>query len=341
MESEARAGKGIEVRRFDSWSQYSGGAAVEMHPDQVRPSGPPAWIEGIGIIPFSESESQLQFETNTTRLEDHANQASLSSTSIAEFVERRFIPEYVATKRSAGRSYFRGILNHVMPPEQVARAFAATPKMVNNKLKTIQGWPYIDSLQLSEINAETIQRLTTTALEHGYSTQTVTHIRNVIRSIFSHAIRTGCYTGSNPANRVVLPEMTRKEAHTLSLAELRDVMQVMRYPEKYVALFAILIDMSVAEICGLQWKYVNLSNICRLLEEDSIPSRTIAIRKQCYRGELSAVLGSRRRYVRVPQLLALVLRDLKNRKKFTSRRILFSARVTAPQSIRRMSRHAG
>jgi integrase len=318
MESGARAGKTDDIQGFDSWSHFSPGAAVEMHSGQAPPSCPPAWMPGMGLIPLSQSKSQPMFETNTTRVEDQANQASPGRTSIAEFVERKFIPEYVATKKSAGRSYFRGILNHVLPPEQVARSFAGSLEKTNNKLTAVPEWPYIGSLRLCDIDAETIQLLTTSALKRGYSTQTATHIRNVIRLIFSHAIRTGCYVGDNPANLVTLPAMTRKKAHTLSLYQLQEVMQAMRYPEKEITFFLLLTEMRIAEICGLQWKYINDSNVSRLLEEEeSIPPRTIAVRYQCYRGELS-VSRSRRKLVSAPHLLCLVLRDLKNRTRFAA-----------------------
>jgi integrase len=171
---------------------------------------------------------------------------------------------------------------------------------------------------MCEINAEIIQNLTSTAMKRGYSTQTAMHIRNVIRSVFSHAIRTGCYSGPNPATLVTLPSMTRKEPHALSLAQLKDVMNAMRHPEKNIAAFALLTELSVAEICGLQWKYLNLSHSNRLVEEEFVPPRTIAVRLQSYRGEFGAVPESRRRLVRVPEPLFSLLRDLKARSEFTA-----------------------
>jgi integrase len=112
--------------------------------------------------------------------------------------------------------------------------------------------------------------------------------------------------------------MTRKIAHALSLAQLKDVMRAMRHPEREITLFSMLTGMSIAEICRLQWKYVNVSNACRLFDEKIKSPKTIAIRTQCYRGELSVVSGSRRRCVRVTYLLYMVLRDLKNRRQFTA-----------------------
>ena len=70
---------------------------------------------------------------------DPGNPYSGPSTSIGEFVERRFIPEHVAIKTPAGRSYFRTILNHVLPPEQVARAFAVAPVNPGKRFKDDSG----------------------------------------------------------------------------------------------------------------------------------------------------------------------------------------------------------
>jgi integrase len=274
-------------------------------------------IAGTSVICLPDSEQRWMCDVRVESPSGSANPPSHSSTTILEFVERRFIPEFVSIKRRASRSYFRAILKHVLHPEQVMRAFGLTPGRTKNRLTAIPDWPYLDSLRMCEINAEVIQHLAMTAMDHGYSTQTATHIRNVIRSVFSHAIRTGCYSGPNPATLVTLPSMTRKEPHALSLAQLKEVMNAMRHPEKNIAAFALLTELSVAEICGLQWKYLNLSNSSRLVEEEFVPPRTIAVRLQSYRGEFGAVPESRRRLVRVPELLFSLLRDLKTRSDFT------------------------
>ncbi len=46
--------------------------------------------------------------------------------------------------------------------------------------------------------------------------QTVTHIRNVVSAIFSHARKGNYFHGLNPASQVAVPGMSRKEAHMLS-----------------------------------------------------------------------------------------------------------------------------
>lgn len=269
--------------------------------------------------PAHSAAVKVEFERDETpACRADADAVPIAEMSVLEFVERKYIPEFVSIKRSAGRSYFRSMLKHVLSPEQVARVFGTTFEDKENRLKTIPGWPYLDSLRLSAVNTEVIQHLTSTAVNHGYSIQTVTHIRNVVRSVLSHAIKTGCYAGKNPATLVALPAMTRKEAYTLTLAQLQDLLMAMRYPERHLAVLAILTGMSVAEICGLQWKYVNLSSMNRSIDNDVIPPRTIAVWNQWYRGEFGAVPIGRRRFVRISDLLASIVNDLKSREPFNT-----------------------
>jgi integrase len=277
----------------------------------------PIWFAGQSLTRTPIPETQLTHKEGDAAYSDHENSLDVSLMSLANFVQRKFIPEYVQIRRSAGRAHFHAILKHVLCPEDVARAFASSSKKADVKREAIHGWPFMGSLRLSDIDEERIRQLTTTALRHGYSIQTVTHIRNVLRAIFSHAIRACGYGGMNPATNVTLPAMARKKAHTLTLAQLKQVMPVMHYPEKGIALFALLTEMSVAEICGLQWQYVNLSSQGIAVEEDWVPPKTIAVRNQWYRGEFGPVMGSRSRFVPVPELLCSILRDLKNRKQFT------------------------
>ena len=318
METPGVPTKSNVLPESPSSDRYASGIAVEVDSSRNADRSRSLPIARTGVIRLPDSEEQWVCEVRLGSASKLGDLAFHSPKTILEFVEHKFIPEFVSIKRRASRSYFRAILKHVLHPEQVVRAFGPSPGRTKSRLMAIPDWPYMDSLQMCEVNAETIQHLTSTAIKHGYSTQTATHIRNVIRSVFSHAIRTGCYSGPNPASLVTLPSMTRKEPHALSLTQLKDIMNAMRHPEKNIAAFALLTELSVAEICGLQWKYLNLSHSSRLIEEEFVPPRTIAVRLQSYRGEFGAVPESRRRLVRVPELLFLLLRDLKTRSDFTA-----------------------
>jgi integrase len=240
-----------------------------------------------------------------------------SKMTIAEFVENKFEPEHIATLRYSGRAHYKAILKHVLKPEEVDRVFQVDGKRSKAKLKTIPGWPYLGDLRLCDTHPDHVQKLVYAALAQGYSPQTAKQIRNVVSAIFSCAMREQCYVGKNPARSVKPPKSPRKDACTLTLAETREVLNAMSYPEREMALFAVLTGMNIVEICGLQWKNVNLETVNQDLDGETILPTTIAIKMQWYRGELECVKKSRVRNVLIPQPLLRILRGLKERAKFT------------------------
>ena len=223
--------------------------------------------------------------------------------TVAEFVERKFLPEHIATKRTPGRRHYQAILKHILNPNYVDQIFGVGGQPSRAKLKTNPNWPYVDNVRLLDIQPEHVQRLVSVALQTGYSTQTAKHIRNVVSAIISHAIRQGHFMGGNPAILVPSPGMQRRAPHHLTFEQTVKVMQAMRYPELQVTLIVILTGMNIAEICGLQWKYVNLTDHEVNREGERIPPRTIAVRKQWYRGELSSVPEARKKTLPIPDLL--------------------------------------
>ena len=251
--------------------------------------------------------------------------------TVAEFIERRFVPEHVASMRSAGRDYFQAMLKHVLAPEQVDRTFRADKKRSRSKLRSIPGWPYLNAHRLCDVHLDHIQRIINAALDNGYSIQTVTHIRNVIHKIFAHARDASCFHGENPATRVVLPHMSRKPSHVLTSEELRRAIHNMRYPEKDVALLSILTDMNVAEIFGLQWKYVNPSEMGRWVDGEWIPPQVIAVRNLSYRNQIRIVTGSRKRDIPISDLVSRGLQSIKGRKQSAATNgFVFSSRKGTP-----------
>jgi integrase len=225
----------------------------------------------------------------------------------------------VATKTLSGRTHYHAILKHVLTPENVDRMFDVDPEKSKARLKAVEDWPYLDKVRLCDAQAEDVQRLIAAAVARKYSSQTVTHIRNVISAIFAHAKREQWFNGANPASGVTLPGMTRKESHALTLAQAKAVLAAMQYPEREMTLIAILTDVNVAEICGLQWKRVNLTEGWSLADGEPIPPRSIAIRKEWYRGELVAVeKKSRNRSLPIPEPLLPILLKLSHRGKFVA-----------------------
>jgi CRP-like cAMP-binding protein/integrase len=261
--------------------------------------------------------TQLSLRTSDDSYLHHGDHNGVASMSLSEFVRRRFIPEFVENKRSAGRAHFREILKFIVHSDEGPHACADTSERRPTKRNAIASWPYMDSLRLSDINEETVQHITSTALASGYSPQTAKHIRNVICAIYSHAIKACCYKGSNPAALVPLPAVVQSDEHVLTLVQLKEVMALMRFPESTIALLALLTEMNMVEISGLQWQWVNLSDNAQLVGEDWIPAKTIAVRNQWYRGEFRPVMKNRRRVVSMPEFLCSILRDMRSRNHFT------------------------
>ena len=278
---------------------------------------PQVWMIESPLHPIRPQAPHLEMRLSLDPFnEDKANGAG-PAMSVADFVERVFIPRYVMAKKTAGRAHFQGILKHILSPERIARAVRPSGK-TRTRMAAIPGWPYVDEVSLSEMRPKHVQQLIQASMSRGYSSQTVTHLRNVIRIILSYAAACGYFSGPNPATLVKVPSIAHKPVRTLTLPQLKQVFQLMRYPEEQIALFALLTDMNVAEICGLKWKHVNLFNVDRHEPGEPLRARTISVKMQVYRGEYRAVVGRRSRLVHLPELLQSALMRLKHRPEYNS-----------------------
>jgi integrase len=240
-----------------------------------------------------------------------------ASITVASFVQSMFVQNYVAKKSASGRAYYQAILKHVLTPTEVARAFPKMADSENTRLKYDSRWPYIGHLKLLETRPADVQRILSSALESGYSTQTVMHIRNVISAIFCYARDCQCHTGANPARMVKLPQVTHNKMPLPAPDQLREILKVMQYPEREMAFVAILTDMNVGEICGLQWMDVNLTGAALTAQDASIPPISIAVRRRLHRGVLADVRGRRKRTLPVSEVLLPILLWLRARPDFT------------------------
>jgi site-specific recombinase XerC len=240
----------------------------------------------------------------------------LPALSFGEFVQFRFVPEYVASRSHSVQSHFFAILKYVLTPERVAEAFGVDGNDSKRSLRVHTQRPYMDALPLEAISAEIVKDLMSEYLRLGYAGQTVAHIRNALRSIFGFAASCGCHSGANPATDVPVPNISRKELHRLALSDIKAMIPLMRYPEREIALMMLITGLQVTEICGLQLKHVNLSNSARMVDGELVPPRTLAVRNQSYRGALGPVNERRRQIVSIGGVLTSVLRGLLNRERF-------------------------
>lgn len=244
--------------------------------------------------------------------------ADNSRMTIGRFVETKFLPEYVTLKRSSGQAFYRAMLKHVLAPEEVDRMSCVKVGEQRRKLKSIQGWPYLDNLRFCDVGAADVTRLTSAALAHGYSIQTVKHIRNVIGAIFVHAKQERCFMGNNPVGLVKPPATGRRIAFALTPAQAIEALGIMQYPEREMTLIGVFTGMGPAEILGLQWKHVNLAD--HEISNDGVrtAAKTICVRRRWYRGKSERVRGNCVRDLPITLPLSQILQRLKNRSCFTA-----------------------
>jgi integrase len=293
---------------------------VEKNPPSMENSeADPIWV-GLATGPKGLTKKEALEMVRTILLSQlrHRRVAQQSSMTVSEFLERKFVPEYVASKGFFGRMHYQSMLKHVVSPEEVDRLFGVDVGKGKPRLRSVEDWPYLGHVPLRDVRTDSVQNLTSVALTRGYSTQTVAHIRNVVGTIFAHATKEMCFSGENPARTVQLPKVSRMQLPTLTRAEMARLINVMGYPEKEMALIAIVTGMTVAEICGLRWKRVNLSEREMLTADNEvIPPRTILVREEWIRGQLIDVAKKRNSSCRILSPLLPILRRLMARGEFT------------------------
>jgi integrase len=234
-----------------------------------------------------------------------------SSVSVTTFVALKFIPEHVERKSFAGRTHYQSILKHILRPETVDRLFNHGSTEKRTRLRAIPDWPYLDDVDLCELTSEHVRGLTSAAMRRGYSAQTVKHIRSVLGTIISHAKRERLFTGDNPVPDVGLPAIDRKMTPKLTIVQAKAMLAIMQSPEREMALITMTTGMNVSEICGLQWKHVNLTETARECDDDMIPPECILVKQHWNPEGIVNVNSNRIRFVDIPEPLFRVFVALK------------------------------
>ena len=277
----------------------------------------------------------LEFEVKCEPMRDSASSCRLdgSTISMARFVEDCFIPNHVEFKTQAGRTHYHAILKHVLRPETVDRLLLPYRGVSKSKLRSIPEWPYLDETRLCDITPDHVRRLTSLAVSHGYSPQTVKHIKNVVSAMISHAKKERIFSGDNPMTEVRLPPIVRKVAPAISLVEAKAIFRSMAYPERQIALIMFNSTMNVSEVCGLQWNHVNPTLRASCADGDIVPPRSILVKYQRTSSGITRVSPDRVRVIDISAPLLELLTVLKRQRRRRSQEgFLFANRVGIPIS---------
>lgn len=268
--------------------------------DQLKPDGSvkrgwskPVWIgpaQGQGRLTKKEAQ-RIAWDNFLSKI-DQNNKVPMSVATLGDFVERRFQPEHIDMKKFSGQQFYRHMLAHVIPS--------------------------LGDIRLRDVRQDDVQRLVSSVLRSGLSVQTAKHVKNVVSAIFRHAEAVGWFTGTNPAKHVKLPEMVRKVTHATSWEQNEEIIKALKSPYSEMVFTSVMTSMNVAEICGLIWKWLNLTDGWVIVDGEAIKPWHAGIRQQWYRGHYGSLkAGSRRRDVFIPPSLAQALLCLKQRPLWT------------------------
>lgn len=285
-------------------------------------------VKGFGMKPLTKTEAnRAAWENHLSKL-DQNNRTPLSMMTVEQFVETKFQPGHVDLLKPAGRSHYKYMLPH---------ALAAIGKMRLCDVRKEHVQYAINGILKKDVPPppEPAEGKKTAAKKQWkprkYSVQTAKHVRTVISAIFSYAESEGCFSGTNPAKHAKLPEMVTKQRHALSLQQVQAVYGKLKAPINDMMLFAVLTSMNIAEICGLRWRRVNLTDQWKVMDDEILPPRTLAVREQWYRGAFGSVKAkARRRNIPIPKLLMTVLKSMASEAQQDQDAVVFASRTGRP-----------
>lgn len=173
--------------------------------------------------------------------------------------------------------------------------------------------PLLEKKRLASIGVDEVEQAIASAIEGGKSTATARHVRKVVSAVFTRAKKLQFFFGDNPAQISEPPAIVAvRPPKSLSFDQVRSVIQSLSSPENAMCLTAVVTSMNAAELCGLQWRWCNLTPEWTTTDGEGIPPFTIAVRNHYSRGELGSLkTTSRRRNIPVPDLVVAELAKLK------------------------------
>ena len=155
--------------------------------------------------------------------------------------------------------------------------------------------PALGEMRLRDLTSDHVQALVKAKIEAGYSVQTAVHIRNTISAVFNHAKLKRAYVGDNPVKGVRLPEMRAKETRALAFEQGKAIIEALPSPVREMACLSMTASLNVAEILGLRWKCVNLTEERATVGGELLEPFSLAVRENYYRGKFGSVKAKSRR----------------------------------------------
>lgn len=180
--------------------------------------------------------------------------------TLARFVEERFVPDRVARRKPSTRIFYGTMLHTLcagVAPAPLRKLRGHTPV---GRVPTVRTHG-LGSLTLASVSYSDVQTLVNTLLDRGYSVAMARKVQGAARLVFEYARRLRLYGASNPAEDCCFPEAAPvRERHALTLDQLRALLAELPEPYRTMVLTAALTGLNVAELAGLRWGGVNLTD---------------------------------------------------------------------------------
>ncbi|HXE05776.1 MAG TPA: hypothetical protein VN579_07310, partial [Bryobacteraceae bacterium] len=247
---------------------------------------------------------------------DQAVLRPLSMVTLGEYWKLKYKPWLEASRKKTTRGQYISLFeNYVMPA--------------------------LGETRLCELNSDMVEEVMASAKSAGKSPSTAKHIRKVISGMFTRAKKAKLVAGDNPAGLAEAPKPARTRQRVLLTPELgaallsilpsalhpthfpvsieENVKCVVRpmparwsHAYREMALTAAITSMNAAELCGLKWGFVNLTDDPAVFEGEVIAPREIAVRWHWKLGEYTSLkTNSRSRSLPIPEDLHALLSALK------------------------------
>jgi integrase len=182
--------------------------------------------------------------------------------------------------------------------------------------------PAIGDMKMTEITLGHVQQLCDLKLAEGKSTSLLSHITCGLTAMFDRAIGHRIIT-YNPASAITLPKMTHAEPRCPTLEEVRALLAVQRdsdyFPTWELTLLACCDSLNFAEMAGLLWPRVSLTDQLVLADGQNLPGYSVAIRQNFYRKEFGTTKSpARNRILPLPMAIVEALTAVRTRSQFSA-----------------------
>ena len=225
--------------------------------------------------------------------------------TIKDGVQTRTAPENDMTVKEFYVGYFK--------PEHVDKQAKASQDQTNSVFQNYI-LPAIGDEELRSLTLAQLQQLCDLTFAAG-KTVTVEKIKFGLSALLKRAMAHRLID-FNPAGAIILPKMTHKVLRAPTLSEAQVFLARMLHPDyspcREMALLACSISTNSAEMAGIPWRRVNLTDQPMIVEGQNLPPYSIAIWSNCNRGSFGPTkTKSRYRILPLDSTLVAVLNALK------------------------------